>query len=77
MTLSDIQVGKTYQILSVHSTGLLKQRLLEMGFVPQTVIKILKVAPLGDPIQIQLRHYHLTLRKADAKFIEVREIDDE
>lgn len=73
MTLDEATIGKTYQIQSIYTTGILKQRLLELGFLPETPMKILKIAPMGDPIQIEIRHYVFTLRKDIAKTIIVRE----
>lgn len=73
MTLDEATIGKTYQIKSIYTTGILKQRLLELGFLPETPMRILKIAPMGDPIQIEIRHYVFTLRKDIAKTIIVRE----
>lgn len=77
MTLDDIQPGKTVVIESVGGQGLLRRRLLEMGLTPKTKIKVRKIAPMGDPIEVYLRSYVLTLRKDDASRIEVREVCDE
>lgn len=76
MTLDEATIGKTYQIVSIHTTGILKQRLLEVGFLPETPICILKRAPTSDPIEIEIRHYILTLRNDIAKTIEVRDCDN-
>lgn len=73
MTLDCIKPGTTVIIIRIHGKGVLKIRLLEMGLTPHTKVKVRKVAPLGDPIEIFLRSYVLTLRKGDAAKIEVRE----
>lgn len=75
MTLDDVQPGKMVVIESVGGQGLLRRRLLEMGLTPKTKIKVRKIAPMGDPIEV--RSYVLTLRKDDASKIEVREVSDE
>lgn len=77
MTLDEIQPGKTVVIDSVGGQGLLRRRLLEMGLTPKTKIKVRKIAPMGDPIEVYLRSYVLTLRKDDASIIEVKEVCDE
>lgn len=77
MTLDEVQPGKTVVIKSVGGQGLLRRRLLEMGLTPKTKIKVRKIAPMGDPIEVYLRSYVLTLRKDDASRIEVREEHDE
>ncbi|WP_028042263.1 FeoA family protein [Candidatus Stoquefichus massiliensis] len=77
MTLDEVQPGKMVVIESVGGQGLLRRRLLEMGLTPKTKIKVRKIAPMGDPIEVYLRSYVLTLRKDDASRIEVREEHDE
>ncbi len=73
MTLDETAVGKTVTILKVGGTGQLRVRLLDMGLIPQTRVTVQKVAPMGDPIEIYLRGYELTIRKEDAARIEVTE----
>lgn len=73
-TLKDGQVDKTYKVLKITGTGPLKRRIMDMGLTKGTEIFVRKVAPLGDPIQINLRNYELSIRKADAELIEVEEI---
>lgn len=73
MTLDQVEPNVTVVIKCVHGEGLLRRRLLEMGLTPQTRIIVRKVAPMGDPIEVYLRSYVLTLRKKDASMIEVRE----
>ncbi len=77
MTLDEIKPGITVVISKVGGEGLLRRRLLEMGLTPKTQVRVRKVAPMGDPIEVYLRHYVLTLRKEDASKIEVKVIADE
>lgn len=74
MTLDQIAVGKEVKIIKVGGEGQLRVRLLDMGLIPQTKVKVQKVAPMGDPIEIHLRGYELTLRKQDSARIEVAEV---
>ena len=73
MTLNELPVGKAAVITKVGGAGALRCRLLDMGLIPKTKIVITKVAPMGDPIELRLRGYTLTIRIADAKNIEVKE----
>ncbi len=68
-TLDRMPIGKQTKIVLVKGQGALRRRLLDMGLTPHTEVMIRKVAPLGDPIEIQLRGYELTLRKDDARNI--------
>lgn len=77
MTLDTIKPGTTVMIKIVKGEGMLRRRLLEMGLTPNTVVKVRKIAPMGDPIEVYLRSYVLTLRKDDASKIEVMEVYDE
>ena len=74
MTLDQLKKGEKARILSVGGSGSLRQHFLDMGLIPQTKVKVQKVAPMGDPIEIHLRGYELTLRKQDAARIEVAEV---
>ena len=74
MTLDQIAVGKEVKIIKVGGEGQLRIRLLDMGLIPLTVVRVQKAAPMGDPIEIHLRGYELTLRKKDAARIEVAEV---
>lgn len=76
MTLNDISVGKSGIITAVGGEGPLRLRLLDMGLIPKTKVTVRKIAPLGDPIEIQIRGYELTIRIADAKMIEVAEVKE-
>lgn len=71
MTLNELKVGESAKITYVGGKGNLRNHLLDMGLIPRTVVKIIKVAPMGDPIEIRLRGYELTIRLDDAKEIEV------
>ncbi len=73
MTLDETAIGKTVKIIKVGGEGQLRVRLLDMGLIPQTMVTVQKVAPMGDPIVIHLRGYELTIRKEDAARIEVAE----
>jgi len=73
MTLDRLRIGQSSKIMEVRGEGALRRRLLDMGLTPHTAVMIRKVAPMGDPIEIHLRGYELTLRVDDAKKIEVEE----
>lgn len=73
MTLDETAIGREVKIVKVGGEGELRLRLLDMGLIPQTKVRVQKVAPMGDPIEIHLRGYELTLRKEDAAQIEVTE----
>jgi ferrous iron transport protein A len=71
MTLDELHVGESALILTVGGEGLLRRRLLDMGLTPNTRVFMRKVAPLGDPMELYLRGYELTLRAQEAKEIEI------
>lgn len=71
MTLDEMRLGQSGVITAVGGTGALRCRLLDMGLIPHTKVTLRKIAPMGDPIQISVRGYELTLRVADAKQIQV------
>ena len=71
MTLEELPIGQTATIKRVGGEGALRCRLLDMGLIPRTKVEVCKVAPMGDPIEIRLRGYELTIRKEDAKKIEM------
>lgn len=73
MTLDKLKVGESAIIVSVGGQGALRRRLLDMGLTPKTRIMVRKVAPMGDPIELHLRGYELTLRLEDAREIEIEE----
>ena len=74
MTLDELKIGTSAVITAVGGEGPLRCRLLDMGLIPHTEVTLQKIAPMGDPIQIRVRGYELTLRIEDAKKIEVREV---
>ena len=71
MTLDDIAVGKSSTVERLNDTGEIRRRIMDMGITKGTEISVLKIAPLGDPIDISVRGYQLSLRRSDAKNIEV------
>ena len=73
MTLNELPVGGSATIRSVGGEGALRVRFLDMGLIPRTKVTLRKVAPMGDPIEIEIRGYELTLRREDAKNIELYE----
>ena len=70
-TLKDIKVGKNCNVVKLHGEGAIKRRIMDMGITRGVEIYVRKVAPLGDPIEICVRGYELSLRKQDAQMIEV------
>ena len=76
MTLDGLKIGDKGKILKVNGEGALRKRLLDMGLTPKTVVKGIKAAPLGDPIELTLRGYELTLRKDDCRKIEVEPLSE-
>lgn len=70
-TLRDVPVGGTVKVIRIHGEGATKRRIMDMGVTKGVEIFVRKVAPLGDPIQVTVRSYELSVRKADAKMIEV------
>ena len=70
-TLKEIGIGKTVTVVKLHGEGAIKRRLMDMGLTRGVEVYVRKLAPLGDPIEITLRGYELSLRKADAAMIEV------
>jgi ferrous iron transport protein A len=71
MTLSEIKIGQSARVVKLYGEGAVRRRIMDMGITKGTAIKIRKTAPLGDPIEVTVRGYELTLRKADAEIIEV------
>lgn len=75
MTINDLQIGQQGIISTVGGEGALRLRFLDMGLIPGTSVLLQKVAPMGDPIQIQVRGYELTIRREDAKMIGLQEVE--
>lgn len=70
-TLKEVKVGQTTKVVKLHGEGPVKRRIMDMGITKGVEVTVRKVAPLGDPIEINVRDYELSLRKADAQMIEV------
>ena len=72
MTLKDVKPGKTVRITKISGEGAIKRRIMDMGLTKGTEVFVRKVAPLGDPVEITVRSYELSVRKADAELVEVQ-----
>ena len=72
-TLREVECGKTVKTVKLHGEGAVKRRIMDMGITKGVEIFVRKVAPLGGPIEVKVRGYELSLRKADAEMIEVQE----
>lgn len=70
-TLRDVKCGTSAKVTKLHGDGAIKRRIMDMGITKGTEVLVRKVAPLGDPIEVKVRGYELSLRKADAAMIEV------
>lgn len=70
-TLREAQIGQTVKVVKIHGEGAVKRRIMDMGVTKGVDIYVRKVAPLGDPVEITVRGYELSIRKADAEMIEV------
>ena len=71
-TLKDVLVGESSVVVKIHGEGALRRRIMDMGITKGTEIYVRKVAPLGDPVEITVRGYELSLRKADAEILEMQ-----
>ena len=71
-TLRDVKVGQTATVVKLHGEGAVRRRIMDMGITKGVEIYVRKVAPLGDPMELTVRGYELSLRKADAEMVEVR-----
>ena len=74
MTLKEVKIGDSVIVKKLHGEGAVKRRILDMGITKGTEIYVRKVAPLGDPIEITVRGYELSVRKADAEMVEVEAV---
>ena len=72
-TLKDVAIGATCKVKKLHGEGAVKRRIMDMGVTKNVEIYVRKVAPLGDPIEVTVRGYELSIRKADAEMVEVYE----
>lgn len=70
-TLRDVKIGETATVVKLHGVGAVKRRIMDMGLTKRTPVFVRKVAPLGDPIEVTVRGYELSIRKADAEMVEV------
>ncbi len=70
-TLRDVAIGETATVVKLHGEGAVKRRIMDMGITKHTPVYVRKVAPLGDPVEVTVRGYELSIRKADAEMIEV------
>ncbi|MDO5601182.1 MAG: ferrous iron transport protein A [Oscillospiraceae bacterium] len=70
-TLKETKIGDTVQVVKLHGEGAVKRRIMDMGITRGTDVQVRKVAPLGDPVEVTVRGYELSLRKSDAEMIEV------
>ncbi|MBE6885112.1 MAG: ferrous iron transport protein A [Ruminococcaceae bacterium] len=70
-TLKQVKVGETAKVVKLHGEGAVKRRIMDMGITKGVEVYIRKVAPLGDPVEVTVRGYELSIRKADAEMIEI------
>ncbi len=77
MSLAQLPSGEHARVLAVTGTGAVARRLMEMGMVPGAPIRMIKAAPLGDPLEVRIRGYHLAVRRAEAQTIRVLRNDEE
>lgn len=70
-TLKSVKIGETVRVVKLHGEGAVKRRIMDMGLTKGVEVYVRKVAPLGDPVEITVRGYELSIRKADAEMIEV------
>ena len=70
-TLKDLNIGDSAKVVRLHGTGAVKRRIMDMGITKGVEVKVRKLAPLGDPIEVTVRGYELSIRKADAETIEL------
>jgi ferrous iron transport protein A len=71
-TLRDAKIGETVVVARIHGEGAVKRRIMDMGITKNVEVYVRKVAPLGDPVELTVRGYELSLRKADAEMIEIK-----
>lgn len=74
LRLNQVKTGRTVRVVRVHGEGALRQRILDMGLTKNAEVKVLKMAPFGDPIEMTVRGFELSLRKAEAACVEVESI---
>ncbi len=71
-TLKQAKVGETVTVVKLHGEGAVKRRIMDMGITKGVIVYVRKVAPLGDPVEVNVRGYELSIRKADAEMIEIQ-----
>ena len=76
LTLARLPAGARGRVISINGSGAIARRLMEMGLVPGAPVRVIKLAPLGDPIEIRVRGYHLALRRTEAETISVTTTDE-
>jgi ferrous iron transport protein A len=76
LTLKEAKPGQTVKVVKVHGQGPVKRRIMDMGITANTEIMVRKVAPLGDPIEVNVRGYELSLRKTDIDIIEIERVEN-
>ena len=76
VSLDALEVGRHARVTAVHGSGALARRLMEMGVVPGAPVRVIKAAPLGDPLEVRVRNYHLALRRSEAQTVSVVMSDD-
>lgn len=74
-TLKDLRIGESARVVRLHGQGAVRRRIMDMGITKGTEVRVRKLAPLGDPIELTVRGYELSLRKADAQMVEVEEAE--
>ncbi|MEF9971457.1 MAG: FeoA family protein [Oscillospiraceae bacterium] len=72
MTLKDVKLGESAEVLRLRGDGAVRRRIMDMGITKGVAVRVRKAAPLGDPLELTVRGYELSIRKADAEMIEVR-----
>ena len=75
-TLREVKIGETVKVVKLHGEGPVKRRIMDMGITKGQLVRVIKVAPLGDPMEITVRNYELSVRKADAEMIEVELVEE-
>lgn len=71
-TLREVKIGETAKVVKLHGEGPVKRRIMDMGITKGVTVYVRKVAPLGDPVEVNVRGYELSIRKADAEMIEIQ-----
>lgn len=75
MRLSEAEVGRSYSVVKVEGPGHVRRRLMDLGLLPGAKLKVLRLAPLGDPLEVEVKGYSLSIRRSEASYVEVVEED--